>query len=91
MPTYDFKCLKCNDWFEERHCSFEDVFRPCPVCGTNSKRAELYDSQYTRTESGGMQGRMGKAGTLSEDAERFARNSDTIRKETGHLSGMGLR
>ena len=94
MPTYDYHCPKCprsEAWFEERHRSFGDVTWPCPICGTTAKRAELYDSQYTRTESGGMQGRMGKAGDLSEQAERMARNSDTIRKETGHKSGMGLR
>ena len=94
MPTYDFCCSKCkgsNKWFDKRDCSFDLDSWPCPVCGTNAKRAELYEEQYTRTDSAGMQGRMGKAGTLSEQAERFARNSDTIRKETGNRSGMGLR
>jgi len=38
-----------------------------------------------------MQGRMGRAGTISEGAERFGRNSNTIKKETGHESGLGLR
>ena len=91
MPIYNYYCQKCSDWFDEMHRSVEDATWPCPVCGTNAKRAELYAEQYTRTDSAGMQGRMGKAGDLSEQAERFARNSDTIRKETGHHSGMGLR
>jgi putative FmdB family regulatory protein len=91
MPTYDYYCPKCKEWFEKMNRSFDEASYPCPLCGTNAKRAEVYEEQYTRTESGGMQGRMGKAGTLSEGAERMARHSDTILKETGRRSGMGLR
>jgi hypothetical protein len=38
-----------------------------------------------------MQGRMGKAGTIPESVERYARNSATIEKETGNKSGLKLR
>ena len=89
MPLYDYKCPACG-YFEARR-GLEDALIPCPQCGETAKREAVYAEQYTRTDSAGMQGRMGKAGDLSESAERFARNSDTIRKETGHRSGMGLR
>ena len=89
MPRYDYKCPQCG-YFEARR-GVEDSFTPCPQCGEPAKREAIYTEQYTRTDSAGMQGRMGKAGDLSEQAERYARNSDTIRKETGRRSGMGLR
>jgi putative FmdB family regulatory protein len=89
MPLYDYHCPKCR-WFEARR-GVEDYFTPCPQCGTSAKREAVYAEQYTRTESGGMQGRMGKAGDLSEGAERIARNSMAIEKETGRKSGPVLR
>ena len=89
MPTYIYHC-QCGESIEARR-GLEDYFIPCDLCGGTAHRQSVYTDQYTRTDSGGMQGKMGKAGTLSEQAERYARNSDTIRKETGRRSGLGLR
>jgi len=85
MPLYEYSCSLGHT--TEARRGYEDVKIECPLCGDMA----VYADQYTRTDSGGMQGRMGRAGTLSEGAERFGRNSNTIKKETGHESGLGLR
>ena len=38
MPTYTFKCLKCNERFEEilSFKEYEDGKRKCPRCGSAS-------------------------------------------------------
>ena len=89
MPTYDYRC-KCGEVTEARR-GLEDYFIPCASCGETAHRVPVYQEQYTRTDSGGMQGRMGKAGTIPESVERYARNSATIEKETGNKSGLKLR
>ena len=89
MPLYDYVCA-LGHTTEARRGIDVTVIR-CSLCGGTAHRQAIYTDQYTRTDSGGMQGKMGKAGTLSEQAERYARNSDTIRKETGRRSGLGLR
>ncbi len=89
MPIYDYRC-ECGEVTEARR-GLEDYFIPCPLCGDTAKRVPIYEEQYTRTDSGGMQGRMGKAGTIPESVERYARNSATIEKETGNKSGLKLR
>ena len=89
MPVYDYSCGDGHT--VERREGYETVSINCPYCGQPSYRRAVYREQYTRTESGGMQGKMGRAGTLSEGAERFGRNSNTIKKETGVKSGLGLR
>jgi putative FmdB family regulatory protein len=89
MPTYDYRC-KCGEITEARR-GVEVSSLPCPLCGGTAHRVPVYEEQYTRTDSGGMQGRMGKAGTIPESVERYARNSATIEKETGNKSGLKLR
>lgn len=89
MPLYDFTC-GCGHTVESRQ-GYEDSTIACPVCGGMAYREACYLEQYTRTDSGGMQGRMGKAGTIPESIERYARNSATIERETGNKSGLKLR
>ena len=89
MPLYDYRCP--NRHTTEARGGLEESSTPCASCGEPAQRQAVYVDQYTRTDSGGMQGRMGKAGTLAEGAERLARNSMTIEKETGQKSGPVLR
>ena len=90
IPIYDYSCA-CGEVTEKLWQRVEDSSILCPACGHSARRVEVYESQYTRTDSGGMQGRMGKAGTIPEGVERYARNSATIEKETGNKSGLKLR
>lgn len=90
MPLYNYWCSSCDELTEERR-GYEDYLISCSLCGGTAHRQAVYESQYTRTDSGGMQGRMGKAGTIPESVERYARNSATIEKETGDKSGLKLR
>ena len=89
MPLYDFLC-ECGEITEKRQ-GYDVAVIPCPLCGGSAKRQAVYLEQYTRTESGGMQGKMGSSHKLAEGAERVARNSVAIEKETGQKSGPRLR
>ena len=89
MPLYIYVCRLGHETEQRR--GLEESSIPCPRCNATAPRQAVYVEQYTRTDSGGMQGRMGKAGALSEGAERLARNSMTIAKETGQKSGPVLR
>lgn len=89
MPLYIYVCRLGHETEQRR--GLEESSIPCPRCGDTAPRQAVYVEQYTRTDSGGMQGRMGKAGTISEGMERYARNSMTIEKETGNQSGLKLR
>jgi hypothetical protein len=90
VPRYNYWCSSCDELTEERR-GYEDYLIPCSLCGGTAHRQAVYESQYTRTESGGMQGRMGRVDNLSEGQERVARNSEMIEKETGQKSGPRLR
>ena len=89
MPTYIYVCRLGHETQQRR--GLEESSISCPFCGDTAPRQAVYAEQYTRTDSGGMQGRMGKAGTIPESVERHARNSATIEKETGNKSGLKLR
>ena len=89
MPLYDWNCP--NGHTTEARGGYEESSRPCEVCGVAAYRASCYVDQYTRTETGGRGGRLGSSKKLSEGEERYARNTDTIKKETGFKSGVGLR
>ncbi len=89
MPRYDYQCSNGHTTEARRGMNVTSI--SCPLCGGTAHRVPVYEEQYTRTDSGGMQGRMGKAGTIPESVERYARNSATIEKETGNKSGLKLR
>jgi len=91
MPFYDYSC-RLGHTTESRE-SYETAKIKCPDCGDTAYRLAVYQSQYTRTESGGMSGGMGRprSEVVSSAAERVARNSRTIKKETGIESGPVLR
>ena len=89
MPLYDFSCL--NGHTVEARGGYEESSRPCEFCGETAYRHAAYLDQYTRTETGGRGGRLGSSKKLTEGEERYARNTDTIKKETGFKSGVGLR
>ena len=38
MPTYDYKCDKCEHEFEAFQSITADALKKCPECGTNSLR-----------------------------------------------------
>lgn len=38
MPTYEYKCDKCNHKFEEFQSMSSEPYAKCPVCGKKSKR-----------------------------------------------------
>ncbi|MBI9103464.1 MAG: zinc ribbon domain-containing protein [Spirochaetales bacterium] len=38
MPTYDYRCEKCENVFEEFHGMTEDPEIKCPLCGNVSKK-----------------------------------------------------
>ena len=38
MPTYDYKCLKCNRHFERYEMINSNVVSQCPICRGESKR-----------------------------------------------------
>jgi putative FmdB family regulatory protein len=38
MPTYEYKCSKCNIDFEEVQSMKSDPVASCPECGEQSKR-----------------------------------------------------
>jgi putative FmdB family regulatory protein len=38
MPTYDYKCDKCEHEFEAFQSITADALEKCPECGTNSLR-----------------------------------------------------
>ncbi len=89
MALYDYACSLGHT--TEARRGMDVTVISCPFCGDIAPRQAVYAEQYTRTDSGGMQGRMGKAGTIPESVERYARNSATIEKETGNKSGLKLR
>ena len=89
MPIYDYRCSLGHTTEARRGVEVSSL--PCPLCGGSAHRVPVYESQYTRTESGGMQGKMGRVDNLSEGAERVARNSEAIEKTTGKKSGPRLR
>lgn len=89
MPLYDYTCRLGHT--EEARGGYEESSRPCGLCGEAAFRHAAYEEQYTRTETGGRGGRLGSSKKLTEGEERYARNSDTIKKETGFKSGVGLR
>lgn len=37
MPTYDYKCIECNDVFEETH-GMDEAVESCPRCGGRVRR-----------------------------------------------------
>jgi len=89
MPLYDWSCR--NGHTVEGRGGYEESSRPCGYCGETAYRHACYEEQYTRTETGGRGGRLGSSKKLTEGEERYARNTDTILKETGVKSGVGLR
>ena len=89
MPLYDYSCRAGHT--TEQRGNYDTVVIRCPVCRRNAYRHAAYEEQYTRTESGGRSGRLGSSVKLTEGQERNARHSDTILKETGAKSGIGLR
>jgi len=38
MPTYDYKCLKCDNRFEAFQKMTEEPLKKCPECGGEVKR-----------------------------------------------------
>ena len=36
MPTYEYKCSKCNHYFEDFHSMNAEPLKKCPKCGKNS-------------------------------------------------------
>jgi len=88
MPLYEYVCRLGH--MTERRAGYDDSSILC-FCADLAFRVPAYPDQYVFTESGGRGGRLSRAGKLSEGQERYARNSDTILKETGFKSGAGLR
>ncbi len=37
MPTYDYKCIECDDVFEETH-GVDETVESCPRCGGRVRR-----------------------------------------------------
>ena len=50
MPTYTFKCRKCNKTFEEilSFKEFEEGKRTCPKCGSASV-AQVLETFFAKT------------------------------------------
>lgn len=44
MPTYDYKCKKCNNTFEIFHKMSESPKIKCPKCGSIAERILSYNS-----------------------------------------------
>lgn len=64
MPTYDYKCLKCNEKFEVFQKINDDPIDKCPKCGGEVKRligagagpifkgSGFYQTDYKNNKSG---------------------------------------
>ena len=89
MAIYQYVCR--NGHSTEKRGGYDLNVISCPYCSEQAYRVAVYPDQYAFTESGARGGRMGRAGKLPEHLERSARNSETIKKETGVESGFGLR
>ena len=89
MPLYSYTCSLGHT--TDLRAGLDQMKIACPYCPERAYRHACYPDQYVFTESGGRGGRLGRAGKLTESQERYARNSNTIEKETGIKSGIGLR
>ena len=56
MPIFEFKCLKCNEFFEilvvQKH---EKVKMECPKCGSEDFERVLSSTSYAMGDSSGKQ------------------------------------
>jgi len=65
MPTYDYKCVKCEHKFERFHGMNETPKITCPVCGAKTEKligagigiifkgSGFYETDYKRKDRGG--------------------------------------
>ncbi len=54
MPIYEFKCLKCNEFFEIIITSTsQDVEMACPKCQSEDFERVLSTTSYTMGNNGG--------------------------------------
>lgn len=67
MPIYEYRCIACEQIFEEWQKSFEETTAVCPVCGGDSERVMSntsfvlkgggwYVSEYGRNSAGSKAG-----------------------------------
>lgn len=89
MPLYEYVCP--HGHMTEARGRLEESSRVCSLCPETAHRVPAYEDQYVFTESGGRGGKLGRSQKLTEGQERYARNSNTILKETGVKSGVGLK
>ena len=62
MPIYEFKCLKCNEFFEMLvMAKDEEVALECPQCSSEEFERVLSSTGFTMSEGGSK-----KSGTTSQ-------------------------
>ncbi len=77
MPIYEYRCIACEQIFEEWQKSFEEADPSCPVCGGDSERVisnttfvlkggGWYVSEYGRNSAGSQPNTNGAASAPAE-------------------------
>jgi len=81
MPTYDYKCLKCNYTFEEFQKMTDDPLTKCPKCKGKLKRligaglgpifkgSGFYQTDYKNSPKKPKQTEKKKTDTKSKDSK----------------------
>ncbi len=66
MPIYEFKCLKCEEFFEVIVMgSTEEALKGCPKCGAEEFERVVSKTNFTMGSSGGGAGP--KAGVQTQE------------------------
>lgn len=90
MPTYDYKCLKCNKRFEFFQSMKDEPLKNCPVCNGEVKRLigsgagaifkgnGFYHTDYKNSTKSSDAQRSGKA----KPAEKTVKENKTEKKNT---------
>ena len=74
MPIYEFKCLKCNEFFEIITTSAsQDVEMACPKCKSENFERVLSTTSYTMGSAGG-----GKPAGVKTESRTCSSGSCTI-------------
>lgn len=68
MPIYEFKCLKCEEFFEVIVMgSTGDDIKGCPKCGSDEFERVVSKTNFTISGSGGGSGSGQKAGVQTQE------------------------
>lgn len=90
MPTYDYKCLKCNKKFEIFQSMNDELIKNCPYCngevkrligtgaGTIFKGTGFYQTDYKNSSKPSDS----KESTTAKPSEKLSKESKIDQKKT---------